>query len=304
MSTEKNTQDRMPRKDVFYVPVDKVQEIKGSIEFGGKTFRENIRTDYGDIKLLAEQILANDGIKVPCKGFKKDGVYYLTDGHRRYRAAMMILEDTGEVINIPMMMSEKGFTEDSRIIDMIICNEGKSLNPVEHATAVQRLRELDYSDAEIMKKTGFTKVYLSNLKLLDKSTDKIKKLIQEDVMSATLAMKLLREEKDIKKVEDTIDNALFQKQMTKAGGSNKVTERDVVKSKGENNSFSALKRALKKGKEHIVRMDNIDTFTLLTNLAEGKLNSEYFMELLFEPATNEKFKKEQDKERVDSLLKD
>jgi ParB family transcriptional regulator, chromosome partitioning protein len=299
-----STKERMPRKDVFYVPVTEVQEIKGSIEYGGKIFKENIRTDYGDLKLLAEQILANDGIRVPCKGFKKDGVYYLTDGHRRYRAAMMILEDTAQITSIPMMMSEKGLTEDTRIIDMIICNEGKSLNPIEHATAVERLRELDYSDAEICKKTGFTKVYLSNLKLLDKSTEKIKNLIREDVMSATLAMKLLREEKDIKKVEDMVDNAMFQKQMTKTGGSNKVTEKDVIKSKGENNSFAALKRALKKGKEHIVRMDNINTYELLTNLAEGKLSSEYFMELLFEPATNERFKKESEKERVDRILED
>lgn len=283
MST-KEKDVKFPRKDVFFVPVTEVQEINGKIEFGGKVFHENVRNDYGDLKLLAKQIQENGGIRIPCKGFKKDGVYYLTDGHRRFRAAKLILEQTGEVIDIPII-SEQGITEEKRVIDMIICNEGKPLNPVEQADAVHRLIECGMEEKTIMDKTGFSNVYICNLKMLHKAPKKIKDLIINNVLSATLAMAIMRKEKDFDKAIQSIEEAVEFKKSTASTEEVKITQRDLVKSKKKVNSFSAIRKAYKHYEKHerLVRQDKIDLFTFVSRIMEGEVSYEELMNTLFEP---------------------
>jgi len=274
---------KFPRKDVFFVPVTEVEEIKGKIQHGGKTFYENVRTDYGDLKLLAKQIQENGGIRIPCKGFKKDGKYYLTDGHRRYRAAKLILEETGEVIDIPIL-SEKEITEEKRVIDMIICNEGKPLNPVEQADAINRLIEYGMDEKTIMDRTGFSNVYICNLKMLHKAPKKIKDLIINNVISATLAMAVMRKEKDFDKAIQSIEEAIAFKQATQKNTA-KITERDFRKAKKKVNSFSAIKKAYKHYEKHnlTVRQDKIELFAFIARIMEGDVSYEELMSTLYEP---------------------
>lgn len=280
--TAAKTQERFPRKDIFYIPVTSVIEISGSVEMGGKTFNENVRTDYGDIELLAKQILENGGIRNPCKGFKKDGVYYLTDGHRRYRAAKLILETTGQVIDIPML-TEKDNTEEKRVMDMIICNEGKPLNPVEQADAIQRLITCGMDEKVIMDKTGFSNVYICNLKMLNNAPSKIKDLIIQNIISATLAMSIMRKEKDFDKAIQSIEDAIAFKQET--SNTTKITQRDLVKANKKVNSFSSIKKAYKHYEKNnrIVRQDKIDLFTFVSRVMAGDVSYEELMSDLYEP---------------------
>lgn len=277
---------KFPRKDVFFVPVTEVEEIKGKIEFNGKVFHENVRKNYGDLKLLAKQIQENGGIRVPCRGFKKDGKYYLTDGHRRYRAAKLVLEQTGEVIDIPII-SEKEITEQKRVIDMIICNEGLQLNPVEQADAVNRLIEGGMDEKTIMDKTGFSNVYICNLKMLHKAPQKIKDFIIDDIISATLAMSIMRKEKDFDKAIKTIEETIAYKQAT--SNTSKIYERDIKKAKKKVNSFSAIKKAYKHYEKHdkIVRQDKIELFSFISRIMEGDVSYDELMATLFEPDTEE-----------------
>lgn len=278
--------DRFPRKDIFFIPVTEVREIKGQIEFGGKIFYENVRTDYGDLDLLAQQILENGGIRNACKGFKKDGIFYLTDGHRRYRAAMLIFDRTGQIIDIPMM-TERDITEEKRIMDMIICNEGKSLNPVEQASAVKRLMDCDMDEKTIMKKTGFSNVYICNLKMLYNAPEKIKTLIIDNVISATLAMSIMRKEKDFDKAIASIESAIEFKQST--ANTSKITERDFRKAKKKVNSFSAIKKAYKHfdKQNRVVRQDKIELFTFISRVMDGDVSYDELMFTLYEPDAEE-----------------
>lgn len=278
--------DRFPRKDVFFVPVTEVKEIKGSIEVGGKIFHENVRVDYGDIPLLAMQISENDGIRNPCKAIKKDGVYYLTDGHRRYRAALMILENTGVVINIPLM-TEQHVTEEKRIMDMIICNEGKSLNPVEQADAIQRLIACGMDEKTIIAKTAFSSVYICNLKMLNKAPDKIKQMIVNNNIKATLAMSIMRKEKDYDKAIETIEQALDFKQSTE--NKTKITARDLSKAKNKVNSFSAIKKAYRhfEKKKLVVREDKVELFAFISRVMEGDVSFDELMGTLYLPEPEE-----------------
>lgn len=277
---------KVKRKDIFLVPITEIEEIKGSIEHNGMTFSENARQDYGDLNLLAKQIEEN-GIRVPCKGFKhKSGKYYLTDGHRRYRASMKVMQKTGEVIMVPMIMHSQTDNEETRLIDMIICNEGKSLNPVEQAEVVQRLIEMEIGDAEIKKRTGFSSTYLSNLRMLSKSPEKIKDYIKENIISSTLAMKVMREEKDFDKAVSVIENAIASTDFNDSDKKS-ITDKDIDRSKGKLNSFSALRKALKKGAKLKVKPDKQKLFSLLTGINEGRYTFEWFMETLFEEPSDD-----------------
>lgn len=278
MSKEKETttDGRPPRKDVFFLTLDQISIQEGF----------NVRQDYGDLKELADSIEAN-GVRVPIRGYKKDGIYWLTDGHRRYKASQLLAEK-GIEIRIPFLADGKDSSQEQRVIDMIICNDGKKLNPVEVADAVNRLLNFGFSESEVHVKTGFSKVYISNLKLLNSAPKKIKNLITENIVKATLAMKILREEKDFDKALQVIENAIESASTHKGGdgsGKVKITDKSVQKSKGVVNSYSELKKTFKQAEKKglVPRQDKLDLFTFAKSINDGEFSLKSFMSELYEP---------------------
>lgn len=282
---QKEKAKRFRRTDTYHIPIDKIQEIKGSIEFNGEIYKENARTDYGDLNELSKNIEEN-GILEDTKGFKVGDVYYLTDGHRRYRAGLLVMKRTGEVIEVPMKV-QRYVKESERVLDMINCNTGLPLKPLEHANALMRLKESGLTDAEIRQKTQWSGVYISNLKLLLQAPPEIHNMINENVVAATLAMDVLRKSKDFQDAVETLHNATEMKVETT--GEAKITKKDIVKSKNKINSMSALRKAFKhheKG-ERNVRMDNIELFEFVVRLMDGSITYEEICTKLYEPPDDE-----------------
>jgi ParB/RepB/Spo0J family partition protein len=274
MAKEKETtaDGRPPRKDVFFLTLDQIKIEEGF----------NVRQDYGDINELAESIKEN-GVRVPIRGYKKNGVYWITDGHRRYKA-VQLLDKKGLEVRIPFLADGRESSQEQRVIDMIICNEGKKLNPVEVADAVNRLLNFGYTEGEIHVKTGYSKVYISNLKLLNSAPKKIKNLITDNVIKSTLAMKILREEKDFDKAMEVIENAIASAG-AEGGGSSKITQKNVSKSKGKINSYAELKKIFKKAEKKglVPRQDKIDVFMFVKSVNDGELSYNALLSELYEP---------------------
>lgn len=249
----------------------------------------NVRIDYGDINELARSIEAN-GIKQPLRGHfdKIEGKYMITDGHRRLKA-IQLLAKKGIDLRIPII-SDSHDSEEQRVLNMLILNEGKKLNPVEESEIINRLVTYGYSEDEIRKKTGFTKVYICNLKLLNASPKKVKDLIVGNTLSATLAMKIFREEKDYAKAQELIENTIISKGFDEEGNKKKITEKDLNKHKGKQNSYSALKKVFKRfGKNQLTpRQDKIDLFNFIRQINDGELSMESLQAELFEPVIDDK----------------
>ena len=274
MSTtaEKKEDGRPPRKDVYFLKLEDINIEEGF----------NVRQDYGDLKELSDSIESN-GIRVPIRGYKKNGAYWITDGHRRYKAAKM-LEKKGIEVLIPFLADNRGEgSQEQRVIDMLICNEGKKLNPVEEAEAISRLINYGFSEAQIRQKTGFSKVYICNLKLLQSAPQKLKNLIIGNIVSATLTMQVLREEKDFETAIEVIENAISQNSV--GGDKKKITSKDIRKSKGNNNSYSALKKIIKFGEKKglVVRQDKINEYVFAQKLNDGDYTPEQLLAELYEP---------------------
>jgi ParB-like chromosome segregation protein Spo0J len=274
MSTPQN---RPQRKDLFYIPFNQLKIDK----------EWNARIDYGNIDELANQILSVGEIRMPLRGMKdKDGFYVVRDGHRRYLATKLLVDKkklNGDEFLMPFLTYGREYSEIAALKDTLICAEGKPLNPVEQAIVIHRLMEEGLSEKDICENTGFTNVYVSNLKLLYNAPKKIHTLILDNVISATLAMKILRETKDFDEAVDTIEEAISFKEST--DNKRKITERDVRKSKKKVNSISAMRKAYKKYEraECVVRQDKIELFTFIKSVMEGQLSFDELMSELYEP---------------------
>jgi len=283
--TDKLKMEGLQEQKIILVPVTEVREIEDTIEIDGKEFSKNVRTDMGDIPLLAKQIKEN-GVLMPCKGLKKDGMVYLTDGHRRFKACSLILEETGDITFMPFIL-ENGITEEKRIMEMILCNEGKPLNPVEQADAVFRLVDCGMDEEAIRNKTGFSNTYMSNLKMLYNAPTKIKNMVRDNVITGTLAMDVMRKEKNYDKAIETIEQTIAFKKANSSQTSEapKITLRDIGKAKDKVNSFSAIKKAYRHYKKEglVIRQDKMEIFTFISSLIEGDYSYDELMATLYEP---------------------
>ena len=285
------TQERPQRKDVLYLPIE---QINIEPDF-------NVRQDMGDLSALAKSIEEN-GIKNTIRGFKRDGVYWITDGHRRYYAAKILVKK-GIDVKIPLISEGHLVTEEQRVIDMLVCNDGKKLNPIEESEAVARLFNYGYSETDINKKTGFSKVYICNLKLLNSAPRKLKDLIIQNIVSATLAMSILRECKDYSEALELIEAAIKGKSISvpktkktkqlaietelepeEEGEEEeetpvRITAKDIQKTKGEHNSFSCLEKAFKKiDKDKLpIRNDKLALVNYLREIVKGSYSLEDFI---------------------------
>lgn len=263
------------------------------IEFENVGIKPNFnkRIDYGDIEELAQSIKEN-GVRIALKGHydRLEEKWLITSGHRRLKA-IELLHKRGINITVPIV-SDARETDEERVLGQITDNSGKKFNPVEEAAVIHELVTVhNYTDEQIRKKTGFSKVYICNLKLLSNAPKKVKDLIIGNVVSATLAMKVLREEKDYAKAEQLIESAII----TKSGGDGdgaekKITQKDLDKHKGKQNSYSHMKKLFKKYSKHQLtpRQDKIELFEFVQKINDGEMSMDALMSELFEPVVDGK----------------
>ena len=194
----------------------------------------NVREDYGDIEELASSIEEN-GVRVPLRGYKKDGEYFLIGGHRRHRASMLLIS-RGIELRVPFI-SEKNPSLESQLIDTYVCNDGKRLTPLEESALFNRLRKCGLSVKEISSKLRCTETHVYNMLILADVPTSLKNRIKNNDISATLVMSVVKENKDMdaeglaKNIEDVLTS----------NGGKKVTRKALDKAANKVNSFNELR---------------------------------------------------------------
>lgn len=227
MNTEMLTEKR---SDLLHVDARTIHVVDGF----------NVRQDYGDIQELANSIKEN-GVRNPLRGYKEKGEYYLTDGHRRLQAVMLLVEQGAE-IRVPFI-TEKNPSEEKRIIDMYICNDGKKLTPLEEADIVTRLQNLGLTSKEVATKLGCTEAHICNMRAIADLPTKLKNRIKGNEISSTLVLSVVRGNKELTidqitaKVEQILDKA--------KGTGKKVTKKDIDTEMEKVNSVAILKSVLR-----------------------------------------------------------
>lgn len=253
----------------------------------------NVRKDYGEADGSFEWLKNNikeNGVKNPIRCYRKNGKYILVDGHRRIRACMQLLKEEGIEMRVRVNLEEKGTSREQRVIDMMTLNEGKRLNPLEEAEAVNRLIQYGLEEIEISKKIGKTLTYISNLKLLQSAPEHIKKMVRSEQISSTLLLELMRETEDFDQLQLLIGKA-YTNVATQGGGRPvKITKKDINKAQKKNNSVSALKKAFKTASKgnYGLKLEKKELFDFATDIIEGKYTKEDLMKMFFEESEDDK----------------
>lgn len=231
----------------------------------------NVREDYGDLEGLAQSMLLN-GTRNNLRGYKKDGQYYLVSGHRRLRAALMLVEQ-GNPIRVPFM-SEKQKSLEEYLIDTHTTNDGKTLTPLENAVLVKRLVSCEMTVAEIAKRFGCSETYIYNLSLLAETPTKLKHRISNNEISATLVMNMLRNNKtlDIDTLSDTVIKVLDNSQ------GKKVTKKVLDKATQSINSLADLRTVLKAVNE--TQVHNKDLYNFAVSIIRNQITADEIKNLL------------------------
>jgi ParB/RepB/Spo0J family partition protein len=271
------------RVDMHKVPSSKLR-IKTGL---------NIRSDYGNIEELAESIKEN-GIRVPVRGYKeKEGneeVYVITDGHRRTLACRHLLKEGTEIL-VPFVLEHKGYSDEQRLIDMFIMNEGKSLTPLEQAEGVRRFIAYGYSEKEIAGKLAKSEGYIRKLNSLNSAPKKFIQLIEKGYISATLAIQVIADglvdqiiaESEGKLEKAPADDSAEMHQATDgseikdvqpSGQSGKITKKDLQTV----NSLKEFKKFMKKADENIMNENVVYIYQFATKLANNELSFEQIEE--------------------------
>jgi ParB/RepB/Spo0J family partition protein len=260
MNTEMLTEKR---SDLLHLDARAINVVEGF----------NVRQDYGDIQELANSIKEN-GVRNPLRGYKDKGAYHLTDGHRRLQAVMLLVEQ-GTEIRVPFI-TEKNPSEEKRIIDMYICNDGKKLTPLEEADIVTRLQNLGMTSKEVATKLGCTEAHICNMRAISDLPTKLKNRIKGNEISSTLVLSVVRGNKELTieqittKVEQILDKA--------KGTGKKVTKKDIDTEMEKVNSFTILKSVLRNTGEAMCGKKELYAFA--EALIANQLTESDIMELL------------------------
>ena len=177
------------------VPLDRIQILEGfnvrvtgtaKYQAGIRALADSIKADgfYPDKPLTG--YLASEG---------DDSVIYVTDGHRRLAAAQMVATEIAEgeaspVTALPVIL--KPATTSMEDLTVALAKTGEPLTPYELAIVCKRLRSFQLEPAQIAIRLQITPRYVFDLDLLASVPSRIRTLVIEDRISATLVIQEMR----------------------------------------------------------------------------------------------------------------
>lgn len=242
----------------------------------------NIREDYGNIEELADSI-AENGVRVPLKGYREGENFVVTDGFRRSRAIKIALERGVEIARVPFVLEPRGYSKDQRILDMFIMNDGKRLTPLEEGKLFLKLEnDFGFTRKEIAKKTGRTEGHISQMIQLQDAPQEAKDAIKEGKISASTVRKVVANTKNQEEAKEVVNNAI---EKAKKEGKAKATEQDVVADvikKPSNNDIklSKLKDLLVEASANGINTERLDTAQMIYEFLSNRMFQQSMLDYL------------------------
>ena len=151
----------------------------------------NQRIDYGDIEELKKSIIEN-GVRQPLFGYKKDGKFVITDGHRRHKAIEIAIAEGVDVGFIPFVLEGANRTEEQRVLDMLILNDGKDLTLLEKGRAYQKLVDLGWNQTKIAEKLGKSIAHVNSAVTIANTDETVQEAVETGELSPSAALEIAR----------------------------------------------------------------------------------------------------------------
>ncbi len=153
------------------------------------------------IQRVAEmtQSVAAHGVKEPLTAYVESGRLLIKSGETRWRATLhaWILHSKGMLATPPtrlkVLMEASGTNNTERMLDVIIHNASKSLNPIEAAKNMKRAIELGMSEDDVAARLGKNKQYVTSHVLMLGMPQLVLNEVRSGALAATLAWKWWQE---------------------------------------------------------------------------------------------------------------
>jgi ParB/RepB/Spo0J family partition protein len=179
------------------------------------------------VETLAQSI-AEVGVLNPLVIRYDDDQVWLVDGESRLRATLLAIQRGASIDKIQAVQQVVKADEAHRVATLITRNSGKPLSPLEQSVVIGRLAAFGWDEEEMAKQTNLSPAYVTVLLKLNSAPVKIKKMVSEGKVSASLAVSQLRDHGETKAVE-VLSNALNHASST---GRDHATMKDVKNSGG------------------------------------------------------------------------
>ena len=198
--------------------------------------------DEDDIALARS--IAEVGVTQPLTAFLRDGLAYITDGHRRLAATLYAMDVLGADIKTVKVQAEtKSSSEADRVLSQLVRNQGKPLAPIEKANVYAKLIGFGWSETEIGKKVGVSRNYVSELLKLRAAPMAVVDMVKAGEVSAGLAMDTIKAARgDATAATETLTRAV---DTARAEGKTRATAKHVERKAPDLTRHPAWKAALR-----------------------------------------------------------
>lgn len=245
-SKEKASKGLSSNRSLFMIPVDKLQPMPG---FNARVKNKAYWTKVEEFaNSIAENGFYTDK-PIACSVIKKDGedVIIYDDGHRRIDAVKLNISRGINIELVPCVIRPASNLTDMTV-RLVTANSGEQLTPMEIAIVCKRLQGYGLDNGTIAKRLGFSLAYVGQLLALQAAPQQIIDLVNDEKISATLAVSTLKEEGEqaVKVLQEAVEVAKTQ-------GKGKATAKHIKGSKPPTTSDKT--EAKQEVKEH-KRQDN------------------------------------------------
>lgn len=200
-------------------------------------FEENFnpREDMGDLDELARGLKESKAAGryiPPIQVRKKDGEYFVVEGHRRTLAAKKA--GITELDAVRVKPADAG----DKLIRALIGNQGKPMMPVEEALAYQKLvKEHKVTPKEIARATGKSLAIVKQRLQLAKGDPDVLDAVAKGEVASAMGAAIVKKSKG---------STAKQKKLVKKAKSSKAGKRAVAKEVGHNKKWNAQQAATEK----------------------------------------------------------
>lgn len=143
------------------------------------------------------------------------------------------------------------------------------LSTVQQANVVHHMYdEKKMNQKDIHAKVGVSVPQVSNLLTIYALPSKVKRLIEEDKLSGTLVLQIIRESKG--KNDDEISDMILELYNVKKG---KVTKKDFIEFQGKHNSFAETRNFMQRFSRNSIKKNEV-AYGLLEAIVTGRFGEE------------------------------
>lgn len=145
-------------------------------------------------------LIKTTGVQTPLRIREDgDGNLIIVRGHRRHKVVMELIEEGHPIKLVPVTQEPRGTTPAERNWDLIDSNSEEPLTGLERAEALYRqIHMFGWDEKEILRRTGKTKQWLNTQLDLRAMPDSVKEQVNAGDVSATTALKVVKETRDAK----------------------------------------------------------------------------------------------------------